>query len=91
MPTSKKRGGKKTHNKRVTKRNKNIANAQRAYEKLYNNALQAHLEKLNQNMLCVKKDIFGLLKSQRVLCLQFYRIYLMLVPIPGNKLKLFTK
>ena len=48
MPTSKKRGGKKAHNKRVTKRNKNIANAQRAYEKLYNNALQAHLEKLNQ-------------------------------------------
>ncbi len=48
MPTSKKRGGKKSHNKRVTKRNKNIANTQRAYEKLYTNALQAHLEKLNQ-------------------------------------------
>ncbi len=48
MPASKKRGGKKAHNKRVAKRNKNIANAQRAYEKLYNNALQAHLEKLNQ-------------------------------------------
>jgi uncharacterized membrane protein (DUF106 family) len=48
MPTSKKRGGKKAHNKRVTKRNKNITNTQRAYEKLYNNALQAHLEKLNQ-------------------------------------------
>ena len=49
MPASKKRDGKKSHNKRVTKRNKNIANTQRAYEKLYNNALQAHLEKLNQN------------------------------------------
>lgn len=48
MPTSKKRGGKKAHNKRVTKRNKNIANAKRAYEKLYNNALQEHLEKLKQ-------------------------------------------
>ena len=48
MPTSKKRGGKKAHNKRVAKRNKNIANTQRAYEKLYTNALQAHLEKLNQ-------------------------------------------
>ncbi len=48
MPTSKKRGGKKAHNKRVTKRNKNIANAKRAYEKLYNNAVQEHLEKLNQ-------------------------------------------
>ena len=48
MPTSKKRGGKKAHNKRVTKRNKNIANAQRSYEKLYNNALQEHLEKLKQ-------------------------------------------
>jgi hypothetical protein len=48
MPTSKKRGGKKAHNKRVTKRNKNIANAKRAYEKLYNNAIQEHLEKLKQ-------------------------------------------
>ena len=48
MPTSKKRGGKKAHNKRVTKRNKNIANAKRAYEKLYNNAVQEHLEKLKQ-------------------------------------------
>jgi hypothetical protein len=48
MPASKKRGGKKSHNKRVTKRNKNIANAKRAYEKLYTNALQEHLEKLKQ-------------------------------------------
>ena len=48
MPTSKKRGGKKAHNKRVAKRNKNIATAQRAYEKLYTSALQVHLEKLNQ-------------------------------------------
>jgi hypothetical protein len=31
-----------------TKRNKNIANAKRAYEKLYTNALQEHLEKLKQ-------------------------------------------
>ena len=48
MPTSKKRGGKKTHNKRVAKRNKNIANAQRTYEKLYTAALQEHLSKLKQ-------------------------------------------
>ncbi len=48
MPTSKKRGGKKAHNKRVAKRNTNIANAKRVYEKLYSNALQEHLEKLNQ-------------------------------------------
>ena len=48
MPTSKKRGGKKSHNKRVAKRNTNIANAKRTYEKLYNNALQEHLEKLKQ-------------------------------------------
>ena len=48
MPTSKKRGGKKAHNKRVAKRNKNIATAQRAYEKLYTNALQEHLNKLKQ-------------------------------------------
>ena len=48
MPTSKKRGGKKSHNQRVAKRNTNIANTKRAYEKLYNNAIQEHLEKLNQ-------------------------------------------
>lgn len=48
MPTSKKRGGRKAHNKRVAKRNKNIANTQRAYEKLYTTALQEHLNKLNQ-------------------------------------------
>jgi len=48
MPTSKKRGGKKAHNKRVAKRNKHISTTQRRYEKLYNNALQEHLEKLNQ-------------------------------------------
>ena len=48
MPASKKRGGKKSHNQRVAKRNKNIATAQRAYEKLYTSALQEHLEKLKQ-------------------------------------------
>jgi len=48
MPTSKKRGGKKSHNQRVAKRNTNIANAKRVYEKLYTNALQEHLSKLNQ-------------------------------------------
>jgi len=48
MPTSKKRGGKKAHNKRVAKRNTNIATAQRMYEKLYTSAIQEHLSKLNQ-------------------------------------------
>jgi hypothetical protein len=48
MPTSKKRGGKKAHNKRVAKRNKNISTTQRRYEKLYTSALQEHLNKLNQ-------------------------------------------
>jgi hypothetical protein len=48
MPASKKRGGKKAHNKRVAKRNTNIASAKREYEKLYHNMIQAHLNKLNQ-------------------------------------------
>ena len=48
MPASKKRGGKKAHNQRVAKRNKNITIAQRTYEKLYTSALQEHLNKLNQ-------------------------------------------
>ena len=48
MPTSKKRGGKKSHSQRVAKRNTNIATAQRAYEKLYTSVLQEHLNRLNQ-------------------------------------------
>ena len=48
MPASKKRGGKKSHSQRVVKRNKNIADAKRVYEKLYTNAIQEHLNKLNQ-------------------------------------------
>jgi len=49
MPTSKKRGGKKSHNQRVAKRNTNIATSQRMYEKLYTSVLQEHLNKLNQD------------------------------------------
>ena len=48
MPVSKKRGGKKAHNKRIAKRKANIAASQRIYEKLYTNMMQSHLEKLNQ-------------------------------------------
>ena len=48
MPASKKRGGKRTHNRRVAKRKANIAIAQRTYEKLYTSAIQEHLNKLNQ-------------------------------------------
>lgn len=48
MPASKKRGGKKSHSQRITKRNKNIADAKRSYEKLYTNVIQEHLNKLNQ-------------------------------------------
>ena len=48
MPTSKKRDGKKSHSQRVAKRNKNIADAKRVYEKLYTNAIQEHLNKINQ-------------------------------------------
>lgn len=48
MPTSKKRGGKKSHSQRVAKRNTGIATAQRAYEKFYTSVLQEHLNNLNQ-------------------------------------------
>jgi hypothetical protein len=46
MPTSKKRGGKKAHNKRVTKRNKNLDNAQRMYEKMLTKAMEQQLNQL---------------------------------------------
>jgi len=48
MPASKKRGGKKAHNKRIAKRKDTIATSQRIYEKMYTNMMQSHLEKLNQ-------------------------------------------
>ena len=48
MPASKKRGGKKSHSQRVVKRNKNIADAKRSYEKLYTSVIQEHLNKINQ-------------------------------------------
>ena len=37
MPTSKKRGGKKAHNKRITKRNETIAKQQHAMQMQYVN------------------------------------------------------
>jgi hypothetical protein len=47
MPTSKKRGGKKAHNQRVTKRNKNIVIAQRQYEKLFAQMMEQQLNRIN--------------------------------------------
>jgi hypothetical protein len=47
MPTSKKRGGKKAHNKRVTKRNKNLTNAQQRYEKMLAKVMEHQLNQLN--------------------------------------------
>jgi len=46
MPTSKKRGGKKSHNQRVAKRNKNITNAQRQYEKILTKMMEQQLNQL---------------------------------------------
>jgi hypothetical protein len=47
MPTSKKRGGKKAHNKRVAKRNTNLTNAQRSYEKILTKVMEHQLNQLN--------------------------------------------
>jgi hypothetical protein len=47
MPTSKKRGGKKSHNKRVAKRNKNITNTQRQYEKILTKMMEQQLNRIN--------------------------------------------
>jgi hypothetical protein len=47
MPTSKKRGGKKAHSKRVAKRNTNTATAQRAYEKIFTKMMEQQLNRIN--------------------------------------------
>ena len=47
MPISKKRGGKKAHNKRIKKRNTNLKNMERAYEKVFTKVMEKQLEKLN--------------------------------------------
>lgn len=47
MPTSKKRGGKKAHNKRVAQRNKNVVIAQRQYEKLFTQMMEQQLNRIN--------------------------------------------
>ena len=47
MPTSKKRGGKKAHNKRVAKRNVNNATAQRQYEKILSKMMEQQLNQIN--------------------------------------------
>ena len=47
MPASKKRGGKKVHNKRVAKRNTNIATAQRQYEKIFTKIMEQQLNRIN--------------------------------------------
>ena len=44
MPTSKKRGGKKAHNKRVTKRNETVAKHQHAMQMQFMNMLKQQME-----------------------------------------------
>ena len=44
MPTSKKRGGKKAHNKRVTKRNETVAKYQHAMQMQFMNMLKQQME-----------------------------------------------
>jgi hypothetical protein len=44
MPTSKKRGGKKAHNKRVTKRNETVAKREHAMQMQFMNMLKQQME-----------------------------------------------
>ena len=46
MPQSKKRGGKKAHNKRVKSRNEQIKNAQKKMKELYTQMFQQKMEEL---------------------------------------------
>jgi hypothetical protein len=48
MPTSKKRGGKKAHNKRVTKRNETVAKREHAMQMQFMNMLKQQMELQNE-------------------------------------------
>jgi hypothetical protein len=47
MPTSKKRGGKKAHNKRVTKRNETVAKNRLTMERQFMTMLKEQLQRQN--------------------------------------------
>jgi hypothetical protein len=47
MPTSKKRGGKKAHNKRISKRNKTTAKNQLVMERKFMAMLKEQMQKQN--------------------------------------------
>ena len=47
MPTSKKRGGKKTHNKRVSKRNETVAKNRLVMERQFMSMLKEQMQKQN--------------------------------------------
>lgn len=48
MPQSKKRGGAKSHRKKVEKRNKEVKAQQTAMQKLFNEAMKAQIEELKK-------------------------------------------
>jgi hypothetical protein len=48
MPTSKKRGGAKTHRKKVEARNNKLNAAKSAMEKLFNEAMKTQIEELKK-------------------------------------------
>jgi len=48
MPTSKKRGGKKAHNKRITKRNETVAKNRLAMERQFMAMLKEQMSKQTQ-------------------------------------------
>jgi len=47
MPTSKKRGGEKAHNKRVSKRNETVAKNRLAMERQFMSMLKEQMQKQN--------------------------------------------
>ena len=48
MPTSKKRGGAKAHQKRVDKRNKNISLARKQFEQKYTKMVEERIKELQE-------------------------------------------
>jgi hypothetical protein len=50
MPKSRKRGGEKTHRKRVKLRNQNIQNQKNHMQKLWEEEMKKKLEEMNKSM-----------------------------------------
>lgn len=56
MPRSKVRGGRKSHNKRVKKRNENISNVQKHIQKIWQTEFEKRMEEIKTEAMTNNED-----------------------------------